>query len=146
MEKMRKNLKESSFLVLFFAALTFVRLVVQVIVNGVKVENVPEGTTEGIVLAGIIVAYVINFAMLLPQLYVGFKGLKVAKEPDGSKGHIIWAWILFAFAVIGVISAISSLTQSKDLVNDIISLVDTVLDVIVYVLFVRAANQVLKAA
>ena len=33
--------------------------------------------------------------MLLPQAYIGFKGLKMAKNPDYSKGHIIWGIILF---------------------------------------------------
>ena len=48
---------------------------------------------------------------LLPQIYVGVKGVRMAKNPNGSKGHIIWTCILFAFAVVNLISPLVGLVQ-----------------------------------
>ena len=49
--------------------------------------------------------------MLLPQLYIGIKGLKIAKRPDSSKGHIIWGVILVVFAACGLISPLVAFLQ-----------------------------------
>ena len=142
MENSRKHLKEASLLVLIFAALSFIRLIVQVF-TGFGPTVTGEFSRE-LVLATMIVVFAINFILLLPQIYVGIRGLKNAKSPESSKGHIVWAVILLAFAIFSVFSPISNLMAKVDVLDNVIVLVDHALDIIVYCMFIKYAAGVAK--
>ena len=48
----------------------------------------------------------IALLLLLPNIYIGVKGLRIAKKPNASKGHIVWGIILLVLASLSLISPV----------------------------------------
>ena len=143
MSNSRNHLKEASFLVLLFTAFSFIRMIIQVFV-GFEADPTQVGISHEIIVATRIVMLVVGLILLLPQLYVGVKGMKIAKNPTSSKGHIVWAVILLVFSAFGIISTVTSIAEQINVVDNVITLVDHALDVIVYCMYIKYANRVLK--
>ena len=139
----RNHLKEASFLVLLFTAFSFIRMIIQVFV-GFEADPTQVGVSHEIIVVTMIVVFVVGLILLLPQLYVGVKGMKIAKNPTSSKGHIVWAVILLVFSAFGIISTVTSIAEQINVVDNVITLVDHALDVIVYCMYIKYANRVLK--
>ena len=139
----RNHLKEASFLVLLFTAFSFIRMIIQVFV-GFEADPTQVGVSHEIIVVTMIVMFVVGLILLLPQLYVGVKGMKIAKNPTSSKGHIVWAVILLVFSAFGLISTVTSIAEQINVVDNVITLVDHALDVIVYCMYIKYANRVLK--
>ena len=144
MEHSRKRLKEASALVLLFTAFTFVRLLIELFVIGFEGDPAQAGLTEELIMITKIVLAVISFIVLIPQIYIGVKGLKIAKKPASTKGHIIWAVIILCFSVFSVISIIFDIIGNVNLVDSVIALLDHSLDVIVYCMYIKYAHSVLR--
>lgn len=142
MEKNKKNLKVMSILILALAVYSFARLVLSVF----TIDFNPEGVSSSLLLIGQIFVCVVGFILLLPQTYVGIKGIKVSNKPDSSKAHIVWAVILAALSLIGIFSPVSELIQGVDVVGNVLAAVDMALDVIIYIEYINFANKVMKAA
>jgi hypothetical protein len=143
MSNSRNHLKEASFLVLLFTAFSFIRMIIQLFV-GFEADPTQVGVSHEIIVATMIVMFVVGLILLLPQLYVGVKGMKIAKNPTSSKGHIVWAVILLVFSAFGIISTVTSIAEQINVVDNVITLVDHALDVIVYCMYIKYANRVLK--
>lgn len=143
MSNSRNHLKEASFLVLLFTAFSFIRMIIQVFV-GFEADPTQVGVSHEIIVVTMIVMFVVGLILLLPQLYVGVKGMKIAKNPTSSKGHIVWAVILLVFSAFGIISTVTSIAEQINVVDNVITLVDHALDVIVYCMYIKYANRVLK--
>ena len=143
MSNSRNHLKEASFLVLLFTAFSFIRMIIQVFV-GFEADPTQVGVSHEIIVATMIVVFVVGLILLLPQLYVGVKGMKIAKNPTSAKGHIVWAVILLVFSAFGIISTVTSIAEQVNVVDNVITLVDHALDVIVYCMYIKYANRVLK--
>ena len=143
MSNSRNHLKEASFLVLLFTAFSFIRMIIQLFV-GFEADPTQVGVSHEIIVATMIVMLVVGMILLLPQLYVGVKGMKIAKNPTSSKGHIVWAVILLAFSAFGIIATVSSIAEQVNVVDNVITLVNHALDVIVYCMYIKYANRVLK--
>ena len=139
----RNHLKEASFLVLLFTAFSFIRMIIQVFV-GFEADPTQVGVSHEIIVVTMIVMFVVGLILLLPQLYVGVKGMKIAKNPTSSKGHIVWAVILLVFSAFGIISTVTSIAEQINVVDNVITLVDHALDAIVYCMYIKYANRVLK--
>ena len=139
----RNHLKEASLLVLLFTAFSFIRMIIQVFV-GFEADPTQVGVSHEIIVVTMIVMFVVGLILLLPQLYVGVKGMKIAKNPTSSKGHIVWAVILLVFSAFGIISTVTSIAEQINVVDNVITLVDHALDVIVYCMYIKYANRVLK--
>ena len=137
MEKAKNQLKASSFVILFFVALSLVNVALQIFSGKLNVTGMNDIAK--------IVAIVISVLVLLPQVYVGVKGLKMAKAPDSSKAHIVWAAILMAFGVIALIDPISALANAQNVSNNIASLATTILEICIYVIFISSANTLRKS-
>ena len=146
MEKNKKNLKVMSILILALAVYSFARLVLSVFTIDFNPENLAEGVSSSLLLVGQIFVCVVGFILLLPQTYVGIKGIKVSNKPDSSKAHIVWAVILAALSVIGIFSPVSELIQGVDVVGNVLAAVDMALDVIIYIEYINFANKVMKQA
>ena len=146
MENYRKHLRDMSIIVLFFSLITCVINILDIFLKGFNMDNLPEGATEGLVLVAKIVMGVLSIVFLLPELYIGVKGIKIAKNPDSSKAHIVWAIILAVFAGFHMISCISGLTDGGNFVDGLINLLGAALDVAIYVLYVICAKKVRAAA
>ena len=139
----RNHLKEASFLVLLFTAFSFIRMIIQLFF-GFEADPTQVGVSHEIIVVTMIVMFVVGLILLLPQLYVGVKGMKIAKNPTSSKGHIVWAVILLVFSAFGIISTVTSIAEQINVVDNVITLVDHALDVIVYCMYIKYANRVLK--
>ena len=144
MNNSRNHLKEASFLVLLFTAFSFTRMIIEFFVVGFEVDPTQVGVSHEIIVATMIVVFVVGLILLLPQLYVGVKGMKIAKNPTSSKGHIVWAVILLGFSAFGIISTVTSIAEQINVVDNVITLIDHALDVIVYCMYIKYANRVLK--
>ena len=144
MNNSRRHLKEASFLVLLFTAFSLIRMLIQFFVVGFDIDPEQAGASPELVMVTIIVAFVIGMLLLLPQLYVGLRGMKIAKNPTSTKGHIVWAVILLIFSAFGIISTVSSIAEQVNIVDNIITLFDHALDVIVYCMYINYATRVLK--
>jgi hypothetical protein len=118
-------------------------MIIQVFV-GFEADPTQVGVSHEIIVVTMIVMFVVGLILLLPQLYVGVKGMKIAKNPTSSKGHIVWAVILLIFSAFGIIATVSSIAEQVNVVDNVITLVDHALDVIVYCMYIKYANRVLK--
>lgn len=146
MEKAKKNLRDYSFLALLFAALSLVRIIYSATTGGLEVDtsSLPEGITEAMVQIVLIVVLALSVVLLLPQLYIGVKGMKVAKNPDASKGHIVWAKILLVLSIIAIISPVVDIFKDFS-VDRLLEIIDIGIDVILFFAIVKYGNQVRKA-
>ena len=144
MNNSRNHLKEASFLVLLFTAFSFIRMIIQIFVVGFEVDPAQVDASHEIVVVTMIITFVISLILLLPQLYVGVKGMKIAKNPTSSKGHIVWAVILLVFSAFGIVFTVSSIPEQINVIDNVITLVDHALDVIVYCMYIKYAIRVLK--
>ena len=82
--------------------------------------------------------------MLLPQIYIGLKGIKIAKTPDSSKAHVVWGIILLVLTVLGLIPLIVEIVQSGDVLANVVSCLSIALDSIVLGGYVKYASIVAK--
>lgn len=142
MEKSRKYLKFMSEIILICLAFSFIRSILEVFLINVDPNN---GNDLYIIIAKIVLC-VIYTVFYIPQIYIGIKGIKVAKNPDSSKAHIVWAVIFLAFAVLGAISSTWNMIDTKDIVGNILGLINAVVDITLYFLYVKYAKQVLAVA
>ena len=149
MEKARKNLKEFSYLILFLLGLSLVRTIINLIVNGVNIDAEKANLPQGLVMPIVVITVAASFALFIPQLYVGLKGLKLANgtsEDDTFKAPIVWATILLVAAAFSIISPVQDLANNTNVIANILAIVDHALDVVVYFLYIKFAKQVLKGA
>lgn len=144
MEKSRKYLKEASVLVLLFTAFTLIRMMFELFLVPPTIDPEQTGFSSEVILITTIVLFVINLVLLIPQIFVGVRGLKIAKTPASTKGHIVWAVILLVFAALAFVSTIFDLAGSKNIIDDIIALADHALDVTVYCMYIKYARKVLQ--
>ena len=103
MENTRKHLKAVSGIVLALAGLSLLGIVYELIAGEINSSEIPAGSPDNILMITKIILLVISGIMLLPQTYVGIKGIMVAKNPDSSRSHILVAMILFGFLAVEVI-------------------------------------------
>ena len=142
MEQARKNLKLSAFAVLVWAGAMLIGLISELLYGEINSAAIPEGAPDNILLITKIFLVSISLLLLLPQVYIGIKGLMIAKNPNSSKGHIVWAVILLVFAVLGIIDPIVNLAKSGDTFNDIRSLSGVVLEIAIYFGYIKYAREV----
>ena len=142
MENSRKYLRLYSIFILIFAAYTLITLAVEVLFASFDNVEIPEGAPENVVLIAQIVILSISFILLLPQLYVGLKGLKMAKYPNSSRGHIIWAMILLVFAVLGSISPIKNLISGTNARENFETVTTCLVEISIYFEYIRNAKAV----
>ena len=149
MEQARKNLKTSSIIVLVLAGLSLINILFELFFGefskALSGATIPEGAPENIVLIAQIFVLAVSLLILLPQVYIGIKGLKIAKKPDSSRGHIIWGIILLVFTAFGLISPFVALIQKNGEVFDNISeLCSIAVDVFILFEYVKFARDVRK--
>ena len=142
MRKNRTDLKIISIVILAMSLVSLVRSIVSLCVYGLpSLGEVPEGVTAEAMRVIAIVVCVVGFAVCLPQIYVGVKGLLIADGADGSgKLHKIFAVALALLAAVNVGGAISALFGGFEAVK-LLELLDSAVDVALYVFYVIFASQ-----
>ena len=143
----RRNLKVSSIIVLALAALSLINTLFELFFGELNKELngavLPEGSPDNIVLIAEIFILVISVLMLLPHLYIGLKGLKMAKEPDSSSAHIVWGIILIVFTAFSLLTPMLSFLQSNgEAFADASEFLSIAVDVFVLVEYVKYAKDV----
>ena len=140
----RKQLKTSSIVVLIFAALTLIKIIADVWYMDFSIVEIPEGLPDNTIMIVKIIFAAISFVCLLPQVYIGCKGLKMAKAPDSSRAHIVWGTILLVFAVIGLFSPAFAIIKQEEVSENVSTLFSVLLEVIVFYEYVKYARLVQK--
>ena len=146
MEKAQKNLKYSSFFVLVFAVMSLINIIAALAFGPLNQAEIPAGAPENTLAITKIFLLVISLLMLVPDVYVGVKGLRVAKNPNTSKSHIIWACILFAFSVLALIDPVVACLKDGAWGENVGSLINIGVDLIIYYEFIVHAKTVAKLA
>lgn len=144
MEQARKQLKLSSLFLLLFAGLSVIQLGAELLFGELNSATIPEGAPENILLITKIILSVLTILILLPQIYVGLKGLKFAKNPDSSKGHIVWAIILFVISVLYMISPVANIIKGGDASENIKTIASYALEAIIYFEYIHYARALIK--
>ena len=138
MEQAKKSLKITSILVLALAGVSLLEVVTELLFGEL---NSAEGYDAGIVMATKIILLVVSLVTMIPQIYIGVKGLRIAKKPDASKAHIIWAMILFVISALSLISPVITMVKQGSF-SDFSSLLSLLVDVMIYFEYVMYARQV----
>ena len=145
MSNSRKHLKISSILVLVLAAATFIKTVMSVIFGGLPSAIVPEGSSDNIVLITQISLLIFSALLLLPQIYVGVKGILVSMHPTRSKLHIIVAIVLFIFSIIGLVFPIIGIINREAIFDNIGTIIGLLLEILVYFDYIKYAKMASKS-
>ena len=141
MEQSRKNLKFMSIAMLILAGLSFARILLELIFTDFNAKAA-EGVTKELWVAAVIIIAVIGFILLLPQIYIGIKGIKVSKNPDSSKGHIVWAVILLVISIIGLVAYVVEAIKTGAFKDNISAITNMLLDVTIYSSYLEYAKKV----
>ena len=142
MEQARKNLKNMSIVVLLLAAATLVQIGTELMLGELNSVEIPAGSPDNILLITKIRLLSISFVLLLPQLYIGIKGLKEAKSPTDSKGHIVWGMILFVLTLVGLISPAVAIIKREAVLENVSSLCSILVEVVVFFDYIKYARLV----
>ena len=141
----RKYLKNISIIVLILAGIFLINLVRGIFFDGLNQAAIPEGAPENTLQITQIFMLVMSLLFLLPQIYVGVKGLKIANEPDASKGHIVWASILLATAAWSVASGLFSMIGDGVTLSSVFDIAVVAVETVVYWVYIKFARAIYQA-
>ena len=144
MEKNRKNLKICSIVVLALAALSLVRMIINVCKDGFgDIGQLPEGISEDVAQVALVIVWVIGVLFLIPQIYIGIKGIKLSKNPMPGRGHMVWALVIAVLSVVSLISAISDISKVYTF-DKLLTVFDLLLNVAIFGMYYYCARQIAK--
>lgn len=146
MENSRNHLKISSIVVLIFAGLALIKVLTELLFGDIAKITAPAGSPENIVLILKIILLSVSFICLIPQIYVGIKGLRIAKNPDSSHAHIIWAFILFVITLLELVTPVMELINHANKGANILYILSTVAELVVFFDYIKYAREVYKAS
>ena len=119
MMQSRNHLKISSAILLLLTAVGFLRTAIVLFFTDPNVvDTVLDGFSQTLLLVVKIFLWVFLLVAILPQIYVGVKGLRIAKTSDTAKGHIVWAYILLVFTVLSWIEPIVTIIRQDASLTD----------------------------
>ena len=144
MVQTRKYLKLSSIAVLALAFFSLLQIVSELLYGELNNAVIPEGAPENILPITKIVLFSVALLLTLPNIYIGIKGLRIAKKPNSSKGHIVWAIILLVFASLSLIEQGVGFIHNGFNFENISAFCSIVVEVTVFVEYIRFAIAVKK--
>ena len=144
MVQTRKYLKLSSIAVLALAFFSLLQIVSELLYGEFNNAVIPEGAPENILPITKIVLFSVALLLTLPNIYIGIKGLRIAKKPNSSKGHIVWAIILLVFASLFLIEQGVGFIHDGFKFENISAFCSIVVEVAVFVEYIRLAIAVRK--
>ena len=145
MEQTRKNLKLSSIAVLALAVFSLIEIVSELLFGDLGKAVIPEGAPENILLITQIILFSFAVVLTLPSVYMGIKGLRMAKKPNLSKGHIVWAIILLALTSFGLIKHVVGFIQNGFNFENISAFCSIAVEAFVFAEYIRFAIAVRKS-
>ena len=129
---------------LALAFFSLLQIVSELLYGELNNAVIPEGAPENILLITKIVLFSVALLLTLPNIYIGIKGLRIAKKPNSSKGHIVWAIILLAFAALFLIEQGVGFIHDGFNFESISAFCSIVVEVAVFVEYIRLAIAVRK--
>lgn len=144
----KKHLHDYSLLLIFLAVLdvfTFVATVVASLVDGTVSDALASVEPDILVATKVMLGVIVALAVLLTfaEAFIGFKGLKVCREPSADKGYIVAAKVFLVFSVIASVATfVTFFENGVPVVDTAINFANAVLDVFVYACFIKYANAV----
>ena len=146
MEQAKKNLKIESFIVLLFAGLTLLRAATEIIFTDFSGVTLPADAPKNTILIAQIVLASITLLMLWPQIYIGIKGLVIAKNPNTTRRHIFWGKVLFVFAILSMISPAIAIIRQEEIGENTYMILSLLVEVVIFFDYVKHAKAVAKIA
>lgn len=142
----KKLLKIYSFVILGLAVLTLASIILELRSGEINNAMLPDGASETVLTIAKGVILVISLIFLLPQLYLGIKGLRVAENPDSSRGHIICSMVLLILDVLTLVSPLIGLVkQDGDSSGENLrSIAGSLASAVVYYEYYKYAKEVYK--
>ena len=144
MEQSRKYLKLSSIAVLALALFSMLQLVSELLFGDINQAAIPEGAPDNILLITRIILFAVAFLLVLPNIYIGIKGMKIAKKPSASKVHIVWAIILLAFACLSIIEPVVTCVSDGMKYENISAVLSIAVEITVFFEYIKYAMDVRK--
>lgn len=144
MEQSRKNFRISAIVVLIFAGISLLQAILALLFMDFNVAELPANSPENIILITKILLLVVSLLLVAPQVYIGIRGLQIAKNPQRSKGHIVWAIILFAFAGASLVMTVATMIGQGGVGEHLSAFFGAVLELVVYFDYIKYARDVLK--
>jgi hypothetical protein len=144
----RKNLHDYGLVLIVLGVLNlfmFLSTVVAGFVDGTMAESLATVEAELLVAVKVVLGVIggLMGLLVLADILIGLKALKVSKKPNADRGYITAAKVFFVMSVISAISAAVTLFDgSAPIVDAILNFANASLGAAVYVLFVKAANAV----
>lgn len=129
---------------LALAFFSLLQIVSELLYGELNNAVIPEGAPENILPITKIVLFSVALLLTLPNIYIGIKGLRIAKKPNSSKGHIVWAIILLAFASLSLIEQGVGFIHDGFNFENISAFCSIVVEVTVFVEYIRLAIAVRK--
>ena len=145
MEQTKKYLKLSSIAVLALAGFSMLQVVSELLFGEFVNAAIPEDAPGNILLITRIVLFSFALLLTLPSIYIGIKGLRIAKRPNSSKGHIVWAIILLVLAALSLLSPISDFINNGFKQGNISEFSRIALEVAVFFEYIKYAIAVRKS-
>lgn len=142
MKDSRKSLKIISIVVIIFTLSSLLGIVSELLYGEFDNVEIPADAPENILLITKIVVLSIAILLILPQIYIGVKGLKEAKHPGFSRAHIFWARVLFVLAIIGLISSVAGILNGDAVKENIRSLLNLAVEIFLYYDYIKFAKAV----
>lgn len=129
---------------LALAFFSLLQIVSELLYGELNNAVIPEGAPENILPITKIVLFSVALLLTLPNIYIGIKGLRIAKKPNSSKGHIVWAIILLVFASLSLIEQGVGFIHDGFNFENISAFCSIVVEVTVFVEYFRLAIAVRK--
>lgn len=144
----RKNLHDYGLVLILFGILNlfvFASTVIAGLVDG-SIKGALATVEPDILVAVKVVLGIMGAIMVIiifADVLLGIKALKVSKNPNKDKGYITVAKVFFVLSILSTVFSVVSLINGKaDTVDNIISLANAALNVIVYFSFIKHAQAV----
>lgn len=144
MEQAKKHLKWTSIALLALAGSTLLQIVAELLFGDLNNAEIPAGSPDHILMITKIILLGFSCVMLFPQVYVGVKGLLVVKAPNASKGHIVWAIILFVFTLVDLLSPAFALVMQDNVNENLSLLLGGLVEASVYFDYIKYAKAIAR--
>ena len=139
-----KYLKITSIALLLYTIFSAFEIAIALYFGEFNNVTIPEGSPDNILAITKTFILVVSALLLLPQLYLGFKGLRVAANPNSSKGHIVLAIVIFIFVLISAVTAIQGIASGEETDSNVSALLSLMVEVAIYFEYILYAIRVAK--
>ena len=144
MKKTKFNLKILSIASLVIAAFTLIKIVGELIFGEINTAVLPEGAPENLLLITKIFIASFSFILLLPQIYLGIKGLWAVNHPRSSRFHVIVAIVLFALTLVTIVSPITAIVKKENILYNVAGICSIIIQLFLYFEYARNAKELAR--